>query len=332
MKAALPQHLESPSLEPDCRRGELWFDHDLVLDDGTRLAQARLAWQLHGPAHAPVVLVLGGISAHRNATGAGGETAWWSEQCGPGLPLDPSRLRILGIDWIGGSHESTGPAENADFPSISTRDQARAIVALLDRLGITRLPLLVGASYGGCVAQHLAALLGQRLSRLVILAAAHRPSNYAVGLRHVQREVLKLGIARGHGRDSLAIARSLAMLTYRSADEFEERFADGSAAVDYLRAQGERFRRRYDPVAAERLAASLDAHWFEPESLCQPTRIVAFDSDILVPLALLREFAARAPRAALTVIGTRYGHDGFLKEARAVAAVLRTELAQEGLR
>ncbi len=216
------------------QQGELALPEPFVLESGAHLHNAKLAWQCVGPADAPLIVVLGGISAHRRACARyrqGLRRGWWESQCGAGKTLDTDRYRVLGIDWLGGCDASTGPRsasqDEQDFPAISTADQARALLLLLNRLGVRRVHLLVGASYGGNVAQQLAALLGDRLRRLVLLSAAHRPAQFGLALRHVQRAILDLG-GDAASAEALALARSLAVLGYRTAEGVEQRF-DGSA-------------------------------------------------------------------------------------------------------
>lgn len=183
--------------------------------------RATVSYQLHGPAHAAPVVVLGGISAGRrlaptpDAPGKG----WWPGVVGSGSVLDPSRHRLVGIDYLG------GPTPDGDLlRPVTSHDQARALAALLDRLEMPRASL-VGASYGGMVALAFAELFPERLSKLVVLCAAHRTHPMATAWRSVQREAVRLGARAGRVADGVALARALAMTTYRSADEFEERFS-----------------------------------------------------------------------------------------------------------
>ena len=141
------------------QQGVLDLPGPFRLESGQTLENARLAWQCAGPADAPLIIALGGISAHRRPCSAEGR-GWWEAQCGAGKTLDTHRFRLLGIDWLGGCDQSTGANGEIEFPVVSTADQARALLLLLNRLGVRRVHLLVGASYGGNVAQHLAALLG----------------------------------------------------------------------------------------------------------------------------------------------------------------------------
>ncbi|HEY1315027.1 MAG TPA: hypothetical protein VGE92_14195, partial [Steroidobacteraceae bacterium] len=65
-----------------------------TLHYGDVLEDAKIAYRLIGPENAPVIVVLGGISAHRIVAGAAGE-GWWPEIVGPGLGVDTRHFRVL---------------------------------------------------------------------------------------------------------------------------------------------------------------------------------------------------------------------------------------------
>lgn len=308
------------------RRGMLALK-SFRLVGGEELGDLELAWQDWGEPSAPVAIVLGGISAGRDIGN------WWGRQCGDGRALDPRHLRLLSIDWIGGADASTGPREGVDFPAIDSVDQAHALLALLNHLGISRVALVVGASYGACVAQHLVALLGSRLGQLVCIGAAHRASPWALALRTLQRAGISAA-AGAQGRvDALKRARQIAVLGYRTPDELEQRFGDSDAeqgVLGWLAGHGDRFAARFCAEAFLCLSASLDAHHCEPASIAVPTSVIAFDSDLIAPPRLLQDFAARvAGPATFLTITSLYGHDAFLKEVDAVASVLGDCVAGE---
>ena len=308
------------------QQGVLDLPGPFRLESGQTLENARLAWQCAGPADAPLIIALGGISAHRRPCSAEGR-GWWEAQCGAGKTLDTHRFRLLGIDWLGGCDQSTGANGEIEFPVVSTADQARALLLLLNRLGVRRVHLLVGASYGGNVAQHLAALLGDRLRKLVLLSAAHRPAQFGLGLRHIQRAILDLG---GETPEALALARSLAVLCYRTTEGVEQRFAEDTArdgVVGWLRHHGETFSRRFDTAAYRCLGRSLDGHQIDPETIRAPTTVFAVREDLTVPLSLLHEYVERAgENCKLVEISSPHGHDAFLKEEAAVSAILAAAL------
>ena len=308
------------------QRGILALPNPFALHSGASLRDASLAWTSVGPAQAPVVLVLGGISAHSQPAGTQG---WWQAQCGVGKALDTRRFRLLGIDWLGGPDGSTGARGDSDFSRIDALDQAHAILALLNHLGIRRVHLAVGASYGGCVVQHLACLLGPaRLIRAVIISAAQRASQFGLAIRSLQRVIVAQ--ARD-ATEALKLARQLAMLSYRTPQELEQRFAAQPAeqgVLAYLRHHGERFVERFDPISFTRLSESLDAHTIAPQDIGVPTTLVAVREDLLVPVEQLRAFAALiAAPCELVEISSLYGHDAFLKEKSQIGAVLRRALA-----
>jgi homoserine O-acetyltransferase/O-succinyltransferase len=306
-----------------CEQGVLALPEPFVLEGGESLSNAGLAWRCVGPDAAPLVVVLGGISAHRQCSGFAG-AGWWEAQCGAGQALDIERFRLLSVDWLGGCDESTGPGSGDAFPAISTTDQARAILLLLNRLGIRHVHAIVGASYGGAVAQHLAALLGRRLGRLVLLSAAHRPSQFAVALRDVQRSILDLG---ENSAASLALVRALAIIGYRTPQGFEERFAESNGAVEWLAQHGRNFAERFSATAYRCLSTSLDSHYIDAAAIAVPTTVFSVHEDLLVPPALSREFAATCSGPCeLVEISSNYGHDAFLKEEKIVAGVLRRAL------
>jgi homoserine O-acetyltransferase/O-succinyltransferase len=337
--SAEPQRKTPPEFDPagaavpapGAQHGIVDLPRPFRLDSGAILADARIAWHCDGPADAPLVVALGGISAHRRA-GASDGKGWWEAQAGPGRTLDTSRYRVLGIDWLGGCNESTGPRssqakQGQEFPVVSTADQARALLVVLNRLGVRRVHLLVGASYGGNVAQQLAALLGERLRRLVLLSAAHRPAQFGLALRHIQRSILDIG---ADGDQALALARELAVLCYRSTEGVERRFNDDASrggVVGWLRHHGDSFSRRFDTAAYRCLGHSLDGHYIDPATIRVPTTVFAVREDLTVPLSLLHEYVARAGGPCeLVEISSAHGHDAFLKEDAAVTRVLTAAL------
>ena len=249
-----------PAPEVVVREGILDMPGDVTLHHGGRLSGIRIAWRLAGPANAPVVCALGGISANRRVfVTEDPRQGWWSEIVGPGRPLDANRFRVLSFDYLGGSGETTGPVTEAasetaarlpgaglaivppakaagsladgvrpasTFPNISTYDQAELLVRLLNNLGVKSLRAAVGGSYGGMVALAFGERYPERVSELIVIGAADRTHPMATAWRSVQRRILRFALECGRPKDGLQLARALAMSTYRSAEEFEARFDD----------------------------------------------------------------------------------------------------------
>ena len=318
-----------------CVTAETRFEGPVALAYGGTLPSVDLAYRLAGRRDAPVVAVLGGISSGRHVFGYEGEPeGWWQDSIGPGRALDADRYRVLGIDFLGGSHASSGPAAGQLFPSVASQDQAAMIVRLMDRLGIERLHGCVGASYGGMVALALAERYPDRIDHAVVISAAHRTHPMSTAWRSVQRAVVRYALGHGEGPQGLALARALAMATYRSAREFEERFPgppeQGPGGFRfpveaYLLARGEAYAAQYRPEAFVCLSESIDLHRVTPESIRTPVTMLAIVEDQLVPLHDMRELRDRlAGNCRLVEVSSLYGHDAFLKETE----VLRDLFAQ----
>jgi homoserine O-acetyltransferase/O-succinyltransferase len=330
---AAPPAAVPASIRPDAVRGR--FDAVLPLrHSGER--RVRIAWELVGPEGAPVVLVAGGISAHRHVApnAAFPEPGWANGLVGAGRTLDPSRQRILAFDYLG----SDG---SLDVP-IDTADQADAVAVLLDALGIDVLHGFVGYSYGALVGLQLAARHPSRLQRLVAVSGAHRPHPYAAAWRALQRRAVTLGQLQCADAQGLSLARQFAMLSYRTPEEFDERFDAAPeivhgrvrvAAEDYLDAAGAQYVARTPVTAYVRLSESIDLHRIDPAAVRVPTLVVAVEGDRLVPLsdavALVEGLGALG---SLRILRSRYGHDAFLKEHERIDQLLAPALGVAGQR
>lgn len=296
--------------------------------EGAVEVEVRYLWA--GAPGAPTVIVQGGISADRDACSSAEHPApgWWESQIGAGRAIDLDRVRVLAIDWL--------DADDLHAPSVASEDQADALAALLDALGITHVEAFIGASYGAMVGLAFAARHGNRLGRLIALAGAHRPHPFATAQRAVQRGIVKLGLDNGCVDEALSLARQLALTTYRSCEELGRRFAGGAEYRDgrfrlpvegWLEHQGRIFVARFNAQRYLALSESIDLHDVDPKSVRVPATLIGFASDKLVPLADLCVLQQRfgAP-ATLEVIETPYGHDGFLKEHERLAPLLRDAL------
>ena len=296
--------------------------------------QAVLRYEIHGPASAPAVFVAGGISAHRHvsASDSFAEPGWANALVAPGRTLDPASHRVVAFDYVGADGRLDAP--------IDTTDQADAIAVLLDALEIGQLQAFVGYSYGAMVGLQFAARHPQRLQRLVAVSGAHRPHPYASAWRALQRRAVALGQLQCADAQGLALARQFAMLSYRTPEEFGERFDSAPeivngrvrcAAEDYLDAAGAQYVARTPVTAYLRLSESIDLHRLDPASVSVPVSVVAVEGDRLVPLAdSVNLVEGLAGRGQLRVLRSPYGHDAFLKETDRIDSILTSALRAAG--
>ena len=281
------------------------------------------------------ILVVHALTGSADAAGD-----WWAPLIGPGQILDTDKFGVTCMNLLGSCYGTTGPiSRNAvtgkpygrSFPRVTIRDQARAQWRLLDALGIDKLALAVGGSLGGMVALEVALERPGEISRVVSIAAPARIGQLAVGWDHIQLEIVdRLGM------EGLDLARQLAITTYRSEIDFEQRFAgrvepDGTpSVVSYLRHQGRKLLERFDEDTYRSLVRAMDTHDIgrdrggEVAALqklaAYGTRLtgVGIEGDILYGTNQVQAMVDTAKAAGLDAayreICSTKGHDAFLVE------------------
>jgi homoserine O-acetyltransferase len=293
------------------------------------------------------ILVVHALTGSADAAGD-----WWAPIIGPGQALDTDKYGVLCMNLLGSCYGTTGPTSRnvvtgkpygRTFPHITVRDQARAQWRLLDALGIEKLALAVGGSLGGMVALEVALERPGDISRVVPMAAPARIGQLAVGWDHIQLEIVdRLGMA------GLDLARQLAITTYRSEIDFEERFAgrvepDGTpSVVSYLRHQGRKLLERFDEDTYRTLVLAMDAHDLGrgrgglvsamQKLAAYGTRLtgVGIEGDILYGTnqvqAMVEAASAAGMDAAYREILSNKGHDAFLVEWDQLKTILTEAL------
>jgi homoserine O-acetyltransferase len=319
------------------------------LHDGTELPGLTVAYRHDGPAPgtAPQVLVVHALTGSADAAGD-----WWEPLIGPGRALDTTQVGVLAANLLGGRYGTTGPTSldprtgteyGGTFPAVSTRDQALAQWRLLDALGLERLDLVVGGSLGGMVALEVALERPRAVATVMPIAAPAATGPMAVAWNHLQIEMIdRLGV------DGMALARELAMTTYRSEADFEERFGrsfepDGRPSiVSYLDYQGRKLIDRFDPATYRALASAMDRHDIGATwgSLGQAVARLAaggthltgvgIQDDILYGPRQVRAMVKAARTAGVEAtyreIRSNKGHDAFLVEWDQLTVILREAL------
>jgi homoserine O-acetyltransferase len=320
-----------------------------VLESGEVLPDLVVAYRHDG---VPIgegrqILVVHALTGSADAAGD-----WWAPIIGPGEVLDTEKFGIICMNLLGSRYGTSGPTSRnpvtarpygRTFPRVTVRDQARAQWRLLDALGIGKLALAVGGSLGGMVALEVALERPGEISRVVPMAAPARIGQLAVGWDHIQIEMVeKLGM------DGLDLARQLAMTTYRSEIDFEQRFAgrveaEGvPAVVSYLRHQGRKLLERFDEETYKTLVRAMDTHDIGRDRggvvaalaklSAYGTRLtgVGIEGDILYGTNQVQAMVEAAKEAGMDaayreILSTK-GHDAFLVEWDQLKAILAEAL------
>lgn len=342
------------------------------LDSGLTLQPVSIRYAVYGELNEQrdnAVLVCHALS------GSARVSDWWPEMfCNTGLDpegtrsgiFDLSRDCVICTNILGSCYGSTGPASvdaatgkpfGPDFPLVTIRDIVRAQVHVLDALGIERLRTVIGASIGGMQALQWAVDYPERVEHGIAIGCAAL-SAMGLALNHLQRKVIQLDPDFKGGRypadkqpsRGLGLARAIGMISYKSSDLFDERFArnpnrngeDPSHSLGgrydvagYLDHQGEKFVRRFDANSYLIISKAMDTfelgrgYASEVDALARikaHVSLVGISSDWLFPVHDVRDLARRIEAAGVqcdyTEFESSHGHDGFLAEMDAVAEVV----------
>ena len=218
---------------------------------------------------------------------------------------------------------------------VSVRDMVRAQQVVFDRLEIPRLAVVIGGSLGGMQALQWAMDAPERVAHAIIIGASDHHTAMGIALNAVQREAIALDPVRG-----VALARKIAMLSYKSEDLLRERHdrkADrkGRAQFDvegYLDHQGEKFIERMDGATYTLLTHAMDS--FDVRNRPAPPGVdltfVGISSDWLFRPQEIRA-AAKRLHARYLELESNHGHDAFLAEPDHLRTLLAPVVASPTL-
>jgi homoserine dehydrogenase len=328
---------------------QLLVERPSLTIEGHALSDVVLGGWAYGPdlGDAPVVIVIGGITASPFPFGDGarsaeqGREAWWASLVGPDL-IDPARHTVLCPCWPGNGSTWRGFDDAAPPPSLSVSGLADLVAAWLDGCGCRQPVTFVGASLGGMIGVAFAVRHAERCGRLITISAGLRPDGWGTATRHLQRELVRDGLRNGDVATGMSRARQLGMLTYRGRDELDTRFGTLAQGLDrppvaaYLDHHGRRFAERF-PVktflllseAIDRGSIGDDARALRValEGVTAETIVVGVPGDMLFPWALQvelhRELQAAGAQSSLWKLDSVYGHDAFLADQERLAELLR---------
>jgi homoserine O-acetyltransferase len=346
--------------------GDFVLDEPLPLECGRSLVNPTLHYAVYGRLNAArdnAVLVCHALS------GSALVGEWWPEVFAPGAVLSLERDFVICINLLGSCYGSTGPGAvdpatgqiyGPDFPLISIRDNVRAQAKLLDSLGVRKLRLVLGGSIGGMQTVEWCILFPERVRRAVIIGVAPLAA-MGLALNHLQRQAIQhdpewMGgryLPQRPPRRGLSLARQVGMMSYKSAELFDERYgrspnrsgedpwkasdSDGSNPcgliggrfdiAGYLDHQGERFVERFDANSYLAILRTMDT-WDPLRGFSSPTEafgrirakltIVGISSDWLFPPETVRQFAEAIVSAGVQAeyreMVSAHGHDAFLAE------------------
>ena len=336
---------------------------------GGELYGAHVAYETWGTlntARDNAVLVLTGLSpsAHMTSCDEDPTAGWWQEMAGPGKAIDTTHWFVICVNSLGSDKGSTCPASidpatgqpyRLAFPELALEDVGNAAHAVVAGLGIERLACLIGCSMGGMGALAYMLLHPGSVRAHISVDTAPQAQPFAIAIRSLQREAIRLDPQFNDGRYDIhaaeggcypdlgmSIARKLGVITYRSAMEWNGRFArirlDPEQREDepfgrefqvesYLEGHAQRFVRNFDPNCYLYLSRASD--WFDMaeyghgsvhEGLqriqVEQAMVIGVSTDILFPLQQQEQIAegleAAGARVEFVALDSPQGHDAFL--------------------
>ncbi len=361
---AIPKNFWSPA-------SPLLFD-EFKLESGEMLKNVKVAYETWGRLNAQgdnAVLVCHALTGNAHAAShpgiLGDEPGWWEGLIGHGNPLDPGRHFIVCANVLGGCSGTMGPgSQNPEtgfpygpvFPQITTRDMVNLQKRLLEELGVSRLALVVGGSLGALQAWQWAVDHPDFVEAAAPIAGSLQCSPWVIALNTVARQAILTDPSWNGGNyqtdgpaTGLALARMIAMISYRTESLFWDRFgreredceADGNGlgapfqVERYLRHHGSKIVQRFDARSYVTLTRAMDLHdvsWGYESLDAAVDRIrsrillIGIDSDVLFPVRELRLAAhclrERHQEIEYREIQSDFGHDAFLAEADKISEII----------
>ena len=312
-----------------------------------------------------VVVILTGLSAssHVASSSSDSNPGWWEGIVGPDKAIDTNKFYIICVNSLGSCFGSTGPASinqitgepfRLTFPELTIDDMATATKFLLDKLGIKQINTLVGPSMGGMHALALIIQNNKFVKNFIAISTAFQSLPYAIAIRSLQREVIRKDPLWKNGYytpdspplNGVRIARKLGMISYRSANEWAQRFGRKKSSKNnitqntfgientgfefeiesYLEHLAVKFQNVFDANCYLYLSRSID--WFDiidygssSEEVLGKTGldsalILGVESDILFPIYQQKELAeylsADSTKVTYKSLNCLQGHDSFL--------------------
>ncbi len=351
----------------------------VTLSSGAVLPEIEVAYEQYGtisPSGDNVVLACHALTGSAHAAGehdwwdkrSVGE-GWWDPLIGPGAAFDTDRFAVICSNILGSCYGTTGPFSpnrltgrryGKAFPRISVGDMVMVQRLLLQELGVRSLVAVAGGSLGGLQVVEWAAQAPEMVRSIIPIASNLAHAAWDVGFNEAARQAIRLD-PNFHGGDygehgvspdrGLALARMIAMISYRSAESFEERFsrrlhsevreAAGKYEVEsYLHHQGERLVARFDANCYLRITEAMDDFDLGEgrggadaalKAFRGPALVMGIDSDVLYPTwqqqEILKTLRENGNAVEYSEIRSIHGHDAFLIEWDQMDAAIRRFMA-----
>jgi homoserine O-acetyltransferase len=339
----------------------------LKLQSGESLSPIDIAYETYGtlnPTGTNAMLICHALTANAHAAGLhknNPETAgWWDPLIGPGKAFDTDKYFVICSNILGSCYGTTGPSSvnprtgakyRLAFPDFTIRDIVTIQKSLVDFLGVKKLASVAGSSLGGMQVLEWGVTYPDFCETIIPISTAAEQSPWCIALNSAARAGITSdaewqgGFYVRQPSKGLSVARMVGMISYRSAEEFGQRFGrkrrfDGIATRDvenpfeiesYLTHQGLKLAERFDANTYLYLSHATDSHDLcygrgdiatvlgniTAKALC-----IGVSTDIRYPPREQKELALHIPDATYAEIQSIHGHDAFLIEFDQLASFI----------
>ena len=323
----------------------------ITLESGAVLQEVDITYDTFGTLNAAkdnVIWVCHALTANSDVAD------WWPHTVEEGRFLDPTRYFIVCANFLGSHYGTTSPLSvnpitgekyYYDFPQITVRDMVKCHQLLAKHLGIERVKLLIGSSIGGFQCMEWAISEPKFMESVALIATTTCTEPWAAAFNESQRMAIRTDRTWGERRDDagidgMAVARSIALISYRggaayNATQQDENPAEASftrRAHSYQQYQGEKLRHRFNAMSYYRLSEAVDSHNIArgrgsiAEALAKieaRALVVAISSDILFPPEAHTPMREHIRDVEYHLIESEFGHDGFLVEHEKLNTIIQ---------
>ncbi len=349
------------------------FDGRFRMHRAGYLESPTLAYETWGElneARDNAILIFTGLSpsAHAASCAEDPTPGWWEQMIGTGLPLDTDRYYVICVNSLGSCFGSTGPASvnpetgeryRLTFPVLTLEDVAESAWLVVQHLGVDVLHTVVGCSMGGMTGLAFCVRHPEAVRQFISISSGTRALPFSIAVRSLQRELIRSDPKWRKGNYEVGdppitgqrLARKLGMITYRSPEEWvqrfgrersteharlEDQFVAEYAVESYLENVAQKFTGAFDPNCYLYLShasdlfdlaeygGSLESGFKRLE--LERALVIGVRTDMLFPPEQQREVAEgisiNCRDTQLAELDCIKGHDSFLVEMDAFRPVM----------
>lgn len=318
------------------------------LEDGEFLPELELGYTTYGELNEDKSNVIWVCHAF---TGNANPSDWWGGLIGETRLFNANEHCVICVNIPGSNYGSSNPLSiNPEtgqpfyfsFPMLTIRDVTQCFELLRRELGIDKIHTLMGGSLGGQQAVEWAVSNPSIFENLILFSTNAVHSPWGIALNESQRMAIASDPTwqephSDAGKDGMAVARSIALLSYRNYETYNRTQSRDEGQINFFRAstyqtyQGEKIKKRFNAYSYWVLSRMFDSHdvgrgrggiKVALAKITARTLVIGITSDILFPPAEQELLAVLIPNSLYAEIDSTYGHDGFLIEFEEMTKVI----------